>query len=91
MTATREIESSLAFAIVFEFLLALGLFSMVWLFLDDIATGLLFQRAEQLNGKAARGFSYIKPMWEYAPVWAAASTVVFLQARAAFESKGGVR
>jgi hypothetical protein len=30
-------------------------------------------------------------MWNFAPVWAAAASVVFLQARAAFESKGGVR
>jgi hypothetical protein len=91
MTATREIESSLAFAIIFEFFLALGLFSLVWLFLDDIAAGLLFQRAETLSGEAARGFSYIRPMWNFAPVWAAASSVVFLQAKAAFDSRGGVR
>jgi len=91
-TETRTVESSLAFAIVFEFLLALGLFSLLWLFLDDIATQLLFTRASnQLTGEASRGFGYIKPMWNFAPVWAAAASVVFLQARAAFESKGGVR
>jgi hypothetical protein len=90
-TQTRQIESSLAFAIIFEFLLALGLFSLVWLFLDDIAAGFLFQRADALSGEAARGFSYIRPMWNFAPVWAAASSVVFLQAKAAFDSSGGVR
>jgi hypothetical protein len=90
--ATRKIQSSLAFAIVFEFLLALGMFSLLYLFLDDIATSLLFNRASAtLGGEAARGFSYIKPMWNFMPVWAAAASVVFLQARAAFESKGGIR
>jgi hypothetical protein len=89
---TRTVESSLAFAIVFEFLLALGLFSLLYLFLDDIAGQLLFDRATQkLGGEAARGFSYIRPMWNFMPVWAAAASVVFLQARAAFESKGGIR
>jgi hypothetical protein len=91
MTETREIKSGLAFAIAFEFLLALGLFSILWLFLDDIAQSLLFPSAStKLTGEASRGFSYVKPMWNFAPVWAAAASVVFLQARAAFESRGGV-
>lgn len=92
MTETRTVESSLAFAILFEFILALGMFSLLWLFLDDIATQLLFTRASnQLSGEASRGFGYIRPMWNYAPVWAAGASVLFLQARAAFESRGGVR
>jgi hypothetical protein len=91
-TETRQIESSLAFSIVFEFLLALGLFAFVYLFLDSVVEQFLFQRAEaNLSGEAARGFSFVRPMWEFAPVWAAAASTIFLQARAAFESKGGLR
>jgi len=38
---TRTVVSSLAFAILFEFILALGLFGMAWLILNDPAQQLI--------------------------------------------------
>lgn len=85
-------DRGLAFAIVFEFLLALAFFAIIWLFLNEPAQ--MFWNMSASSAPAgsewARGSSYAKAMWDYAPVWAAAAATLFLQARAAFESRGGV-
>jgi hypothetical protein len=88
-TNTRTVESSLAFAIIFEFILALGLFGMAWLVLNDPAQTLIARFPS--SGAVGEGAAYIQTIWRYSPVAAAIMAVVFLQARAAFESKGGVR
>lgn len=90
---SQQRDRGLAFSIVFEFILALGFFSIVWLFLNEPAQLLIElsnQNAPQ-GSEWARGAGYIHALWNYSPVFFAAAAVVFLQARAAFESKGGVR
>jgi hypothetical protein len=88
-TDTRKIESSLAFAVLFEFVLALGLFGMAWLILNDPAQQLIARFPAA--GAAGEGAGYIETIWNFSPVAAAIMAVVFLQSRASFESKGGVR
>jgi hypothetical protein len=88
-TDTRKIESSLAFAVLFEFVLALGLFGMAWLILNDPAQQLITRFPAA--GAAGEGAGYIETVWNFSPVAAAIMAVVFLQSRASFESKGGVR
>jgi len=86
---TRKIESSLAFAVLFEFVLALGLFGMAWLILNDPAQQLITRFPTA--GAVGEGAGYIETVWNFSPVAAAIMAVVFLQSRASFESKGGVR
>jgi Trk-type K+ transport system membrane component len=88
-TDTRKIESSLAFAVLFEFVLALGLFGMAWLILNDPAQQLIARFPAA--GAVGEGAGYIETIWNFSPVAAAIMAVVFLQSRASFESKGGVR
>jgi len=93
MTAARPTQDrGLAFAIVFEFLIALALFGLAWYVLNDPAQQFLTIAAEQApaDTEQARGVGYIESMWNFLPVFFAAATVLFLQARAAFESRGGV-
>lgn len=87
-TETRTVNSSLAFAILFEFILALGLFGMAWLILNDPAQQLIARFPS--GGAVGEGAGYIEVIWNFSPVAAAIMAVVFLQARAGFESRGGV-
>jgi len=93
MTAeTPTQDRGLAFAILFEFVLALAVFGLAWGVLNDPAQqflGIAAQQAPQ-GTEQATGLGYIEAMWNFLPVFFAAATVLFLQARAAFESRGGV-
>ena len=76
-TDTRKIESSLAFAVLFEFVLALGLFGMAWLILNDPAQQLITRFPAA--GAVGEGAGYIETIWNFSPVAAAIMAVVFLQ------------
>jgi hypothetical protein len=92
----RTDQRGLGFHLLFQFLLALALFAAAWAALNGPFHQLISVGAEQTASASsadqiAKGRGWIVLMWDYAPVWAAAAAVVANQARAAFESAGGVR
>lgn len=79
--------------VLFQFLGSLIMFALVWIVLNEaIAAGNFFgpsPAATSANLKEGRG--YIESIWTFSPLFAAVAATVALQARAAFESAGGVR
>lgn len=89
-------QRGLGFHLIFQFLLALALFAAAWAALNGpfhqlINVGAEHTASSTSSAEIAKGRGWIVLMWDYAPVWAAAAAVVANQARAAFESAGGVR
>lgn len=86
-------DRALAGYVMLQFLGSLVFFALIWVVLNEalITMGAFDATLVATNETLEEGRGYVESAWAYSPLFAATAATLALQARAAFESAGGVR
>jgi len=86
-------DRALAGYVMLQFLGSLAFFAILWIVMNEalIQLGAFDGSLPFSNSTLQEGRGYVESAWTFSPLFAAAASTLALQARAAFESAGGVR